>query len=999
MRISLEGTWSIKAGEQAGTIQLPGILQAQGYGEEITRETFWVSGLHDPFWYEREEYQYGQEQGVSIPFLAQPSRHFLGEAWYERIIQIPEGETENIWLFLELARWKSSVWVDGVFKGSDCSLCTPHEICLGSLEPGEHKLTICMDNRNQYPYRPDAHGVSDALGATWNGMAGELLLWTESERKKRWDEKQAYAKGHPRTAEVRDGCFYIDGHREYFRGTHFGGDYPLTGYPSTDREFWDKIMNTVKAWGLNFIRCHSCCPPEAAFAAADEAGVYIQPECGMWNVFQDGISMLSILQEETRRILRHFGHHPSFVLFSPSNEPGGNWYGSLKEWVKETRSYDESLGYGGRRLYTAQSGWFYDVPPKEVTGTDYLYFHRSGYGPILGGNIRNHEGWKGKDYRSSLEGSRLPVICHEMGQWCAYPDFGVMEKFTGYLQPGNYQVFREHAKAHGILERNEEFVRCSGQTQVMMYKEEIEANFRTPQLYGFELLDLHDYLGQGTALVGVLDPFWEEKGYIRPEKFREFCKETVILARIPSYVYRSGDQAEILVEVSHFGKETLEDQTLVWELSGENIQSGWLEHRTIKVGETTTVGTIHLDFSRQKRHEERTLTIFMGEVKNSWNLYVYAREAISDREKSEKSKETVLYTREWKDAREALEKGKAVVYAPWLSDLDFDCPPLSIRPVFWNSQMGPGWCRSLGISVEADHPALAGFPGGEAGGWQWENILSKARGFLMDQMPEGMKPIVTAIDDWNRNLPLGLILEGRVGKGRLLMVTTSLEDSFEENPAAWSLKESLLAYAASEQFCPDTPLTADMIEAHLFSNKRMEQWGAVYLPEPEAKTDNLLALSDVNPNTSVRMEKQEYPISLEIRLKQKVPAEGLVLVPDQKDRMHEGCVKDYVIHISEQGEWKEICRGQLASSFMSQKICFPESVCCSHIRFTALSGYGMEEHMEWEERCDGWYPVQKTRNALIQIAGLHILAEGMIPGDDQCYWNQKRKSSTKEIEE
>ena len=198
--------------------------------------------------------------------------------------------------------------------------------------------------------------------------------------------------------------------------------------------------------------------------------------------------------------------------------------------------------------------------------------------PILGGNIRNHEGWKGKDYRSSLEGSRLPVICHEMGQWCAYPDFGVMEKFTGYLQPGNYQVFREHAKAHGILERNEEFVRCSGQTQVMMYKEEIEANFRTPQLYGFELLDLHDYLGQGTALVGVLDPFWEEKGYIRPEKFREFCKETVILARIPSYVYRSGDQAEILVEVSHFGKETLEDQTLVWELSGENIQSGWLEH-------------------------------------------------------------------------------------------------------------------------------------------------------------------------------------------------------------------------------------------------------------------------------------------------------------------------------------------------------------------------------------------------------------------------------------
>lgn len=995
MIIDLKGTWKLQTEKESGLIQLPGIMQSQGYGEPVTRETPWVSGLHDPFWYEREEYQYGQEDGTMVSFLSQPPRHYIGEAWYEREIQIPEETGEDFWLFIELTRWKTRVYVDDIYLGDDESLCTPHEICLGKLSKGGHRLTVCVDNRNQYPYRPDGHGVSDALGVTWNGMAGDIVLMSESERNKRTREKQDYAKEHPRKAEIKDGCFYIDDHREYFRGTHFGGDYPLTGYPDTDRAFWDNIMKTVKAWGLNFIRCHSCCPPEAAFAAADEVGIYIQPECGMWNVFEEGIPMLDVLQKETRRILRHFGHHPSFVLFSPTNEPGGNWYGPLRQWVQETRAYDEMLGYSGRRIYTAQSGWFYDVPPKDISGTDYIYFHRSGYGPILGGNIRNHEGWKGKDYRSSLEGANFPVICHEMGQWCAYPDFDVIEKFTGYLQPGNYKIFRENAKAHGLLERNKEFALCSGYTQTMMYKEELEANFRTPGMYGFEMLDLHDYLGQGTALVGLLDPFWEEKGYVSPKEFREFCGETVILARIASYVYCSGDQVDLPVEICHFGKNDLKNHKISWELSGTDRQAGSMVVPEIRAGENTEAGVVHLDFTQIHVHEELTLTISMGDIKNSWKLYVYVNKE-SDRGQTQ---EPVLYTRNWSEVREALERGERVLYAPWLSDLDFDCPPLSIRPVFWNSQMGPGWCRSLGISVQNDHPALAGFPTGEAGGWQWESILSKSRGFLMDHMPKQMKPIVTAIDDWNRNLPLGLIIEGKVGKGKLLMVTACLEDSFEEDPAGFSLKQSLLAYAASEKFRPDTQLTTDMIEAHLLPNKRMEMWKAEYLTEAEAKVKNNSALSDVNPNTSVWIEKETYPISIEICLKQEVLAEGLVLVPDQKDRMHEGCVKDYVVHVSDYGEWKEVCRGQLADSFMSQKIRFLQPVCSNRIRFTALSGYGMGEHTEWEQHHDGWYPVKKTRNAVIQIAGLHILTEGMIPGDDECYWNQKRKSSTKEIDD
>lgn len=984
--------------EADGTILLPGILQGQGYGDVISIDTEWISGLHDPFWYEREEYRYGQEDGTAVPFLSQPPRHFLGQAWYEREIDISKETESEVFLHIELTRWRSFAWVDGEYKGSDCSLCTAHEIGLGKLNKGKHRLTVCIDNRFQYPYRPDGHGVSDALGATWNGMAGDILLMTEMEIKAREEEKKNYADSNPRTIKVSDGRFLVDGQPEYFRGTHFGGEYPLTGYPCTDGPWWENLMKTVKKWGFNFIRCHSFCPPEAAFLAADKAGIYIQPECGMWNVFEEGIPMLSVLKEETERILRQFGHHPSFILFSPTNEPSGNWYGPLKRWVEETRSFDESLGYGSRRLYTAQSGWFYDVPPRSIDGTDYIYFHRSAYGPLLGGNIRNHEGWNGKDYQKSLEGARLPVICHEMGQWCAYPDFSVIEKFKGYLQPGNYLVFRENARAHGVLDKNSEFVQCSGKNQVMMYKEEIEANLRTPCLYGYEMLDLHDYLGQGTALVGILDPFWENKGYVISEEFRRFNNKTVILARISSYVIKNTEPVVIPIEICHFGREEEKLCQVVWKLTSENgdgegtlVREGSFPEVFLPTAKNIPVGELKLDFSDIEENTKFTLTVSMGKVENKWPLYVYVRQELPRHT-------GVLFTREWEEARQGLLSGKRVVFSPYLSELDFDCPPLSICPVFWNSQMGPSWGRNLGLVMNLKHPAFRYFPTESHGGWQWEDILNQSRGFLLDQLQQGRGTLVTAIDDWNRNLPLSLLAEGRVGKGRLLLISACLEGSFKERPAAWSLKRSLLSYAASESFCPEEEMSFQMIEEHLFPNGRMKELVSKYILDPAGKIEHGEALYDENPNTSVWIEKDEYPITVEIHFKMPVSASGLLVVTDQKDRMHRGYIKDYRIETLSEGKVKEVFIGRFEASFLTQKALFDHQIELSALRFTALSGYGMGEKTEWEEGVDGWYCQRGVSKAVLQVAGFHLICSYPSKGNDANDWNQNRKSRTKEIE-
>ena len=999
MYLDLSGRWKIEltadSGFQSGEITLPGSLQGAGYGNPITVNTPWVSGLHDAFWYEQEPFKKGNGQECRVPFLCQPVRHFIGEAVYEREFVLESDIQENFCLHMELTKWHTKVWIDGVFMGEDCSLCTAHEIDCGRLSAGTHTLRVTVDNSMQYPYRPDGHGVSDALGATWNGIAGEIALLSESELKKRSENNIAYSKEHPRHMEVKDGNFYADGNPIYFRATHFGGEYPMTGYPETDKNKWKKQMQTIKSWGLNAIRCHSYCPPEAAFQAADEEEVFLLVECGMWNEFREDIPMLDVLRQETRRILKQFGHHPSFAFFSPSNEPGGKWYKPLKEWVKETKDFDRKLGYEGRRLYTAQSGWFYDTPPKDISVTDFIYFHRSAYGPVKGGSIRNSTGWKGKDHSHSLEGTTLPVICHELGQWCVYPDFSIIDKMNGYLRPRNFEIFKEIANENGVLAYAKDFLWCSGRNQLRLYKEELEANFRTPEIKGFELLDLHDYAGQGTALVGFLDILWENKGYAEPEEFRCFCHDTVLLTRLRSYVWKNTDVAEIPVEISHFGKREISGESLRWRLTDgdKEIASGEFQNISVPCGCCRQAGNITLDFLSVKKSSILTLELTMGEVKNSWQLTVFVKTDSGNAE------DKVLYTREWEKAKEALSQGRSVVYAPYLSELSYECPALSMKHVFWNGQMGPSWSRNLGIVVDERHPIFRSFPTAKDGGWQWEDILKRARGFWLKDM-ENVEPVVRPIDDWNRSLSLGLMYEAKVGQGRLFMVSADLEGSFEDRPAAYCLKQSILKYAASQDFDPCETVSCEAIKEKMFPVLRMEQLAGKSLYDDDAKVLRS-AETEANPNTSTRIERREFPVTITLLLKKRLEISGLLYLPEQKDRMHEGFVKDYRLeYFDNQSEsWKLLKEGTLLNTSLSQKIHFETPVITEKIRMTVLSCYGCVEKTVWISNVEGWFQKRWKVRAIVQIAGLHVICEEPTEASDEMFWGGEQKSSTKEIDD
>lgn len=991
-------------------ITLPGVLQAQNYGDEISTKTPWVLSLYDKNWFDREDYKnYTQPGNVKVPFLSQPPRHYLGAAWYEREIEIPETWiNKRIGLFMERPHWGSTVWLDGREIGSNLSLVAEHEYDLGILKTGKHRLAVRVDNRMLMEYRPDAHSVSDSLGMSWNGIIGAIELratdsvWIDdaqiypdvesksalvkvkignisgqngdgtitangarvpvswnasggtteitvqfSQNTPTWDEFHPALQKislHLKGENVADSKelsfgfaqisadknqFKLNGRTIYLRGTHHGGDFPLTGYPPTDVAYWRKIFRTNKDWGINHIRFHSFCPPEAAFQAADELGIYLQPEPGMWNTVSPGTPMEKMLYEETERMIRAYGNHPSFLLLSPSNEPKGRWKEAFDKWIDYYRKADP------RRLYTNGTGHTEREVPDLDKGTDFLVMQRIGQ-KMLRGNTA----WFGKDYGASLDGIEIPVASHELGQWVSYPDYDVIKKFTGYMRPGNYEIFRDSLAKKGLLSKNKDFAYASGKYQLAAYKEEIEANLRTPKMYGFQLLDLHDYLGQGTALVGILDAFWEEKGYATANEFRRFNSETVPLARLYKRTFTTDEKFEVETEIAHFGEKPLENAVPYWKIvdeKGKIFSSGNFPSKTIEIGKNISLGKVTADLSKLPAPNEYKLVVGIknSQYENDWNFWVYPSKTVENQPKN------ILITHSWDEAEAKLKAGGKVLFMPRKADLDWTSPPLDTVPVFWNRLMNPAWGRMLGMWIDKKHPALANFPTDSFSDWQWMEIVKNARAVNLDKLPTNLQPIVQPIDDWNRNYKLGMIFEAKVGRGKLLVSSADLENDLNERIVARQLRKSILDYMNSGKFNPQVAIASESLREILFPTRVMLRLGAL------TDIKEQVAAFDGDPNTfwlagDQKSERRNHEFA--VHFPKAVPFSGLVIMPRQNHRDHEGDIREYVVLISTDGKnWTEIKRGALVSTFDQQKITFGKTVNAKHLKLVSLSGFGNDK--------------------------------------------------------
>jgi hypothetical protein len=601
--------------------------------------------------------------------------------------------------------------------------------------------------------------------------------------------------------EIRSGGgkWTLNGVPLFLRGTLECCIFPLTGHPPTDVESWKRIVRICKAHGLNHIRFHSWCPPEAAFIAADELGFYYQVEASSWAnqgaEIGSGRPLDAWMERETERMVEAYGNHPSFLLFAYGNEPDGKNHAKwLGDFVAKWKTKDT------RRAFTTGAGW------PVMNGYDY---HSSPKPRIQ----RWGEGQKSRlnamppstDFNWSeftAQHADAPVVSHEIGQWCVYPNFGEIAKYTGYFKARNFEIFQETARRNGILPLAAAFLRASGKWQAVCYKHDIEAALRTPGFGGYQLLDLHDFPGQGTALVGVLDAFWEEKGYVKAEEYTRFSGPVVPLAELPKMVWSSDENLTARLLLSHFGPADFNEFTPRWELraGGKVLAGGKLPERDLKRGALHELGSISVPLENVREPIQAQLVV--GDqafsIWNHWDVFIYPPVKV------EKSA-SVVETRSLDDALRCLADGKTVWWMPESEQIaDDPSRPLvaGFSPIFWNTAW-TNWQppHTLGMLIDAKHPALAIFPTGESTNWQWWPVQRKARPFILARMPSH-PVIVRPIDDWVTNRPLGYVFEAKVGPGRLFACAFDLRAEVVADPAGKQLRASLLRYLEGDGFQP-----------------------------------------------------------------------------------------------------------------------------------------------------------------------------------------------------
>ena len=377
----------------------------------------------------------------------------------------------------------------------------------------------------------------------------------------------------------------------FLRGRLDCANYPLTGYAPMDKSEWLRILGIMKEWGLNHVRFHSWCPPKAAFEAADELGVYLQPEvpnkrsgfkapenedAAIHNIdrldvdtTESKVGLYDYAKREAELIFEHFGNHPSFVMFTLGNELGRNQgMFDLVEYFQKidprrlhaqgsnNMHWKPSLAKGDQFWVTGKV----EKDSKPLRGSFSLYDFPNA--PIEAFPPSTLD-----DFSDSIQGVPVPLVGHETGQFQVAPDFRDIPKFTGVLKARNYEIFRDRLKEAGMLDQAHDFVRASGALSAICYREDIELALRTPGFGGIQLLDIMDFPGQGTALVGMLNVFMESKGIIEPTKWREFCSETVPLLRMKKHTWTTDEILMGRVEVAHYGPKALADAKVNWTLT------------------------------------------------------------------------------------------------------------------------------------------------------------------------------------------------------------------------------------------------------------------------------------------------------------------------------------------------------------------------------------------------------------------------------------------------
>ncbi len=651
--------------------------------------------------------------------------------------------------------------------------------------------------------------------------------------------------------------FLINGKKTLLRGKHDGMIFPIKAYAPTTVEEWVEVFKISKSYGINHYRFHTCCPPDEAFTGADLVGIYLQPEINFWGTLcgtddeNYNAKEQEFLIQEGFRILECYGNHPSFAMFSLGNELWGS-----KERMNEILGKYKAIDR--RHLYTQGSNNFQWYPcivenddffsgvrfskERQIRGSyamcDVPLGHVQTMKPstsinydssIFPEKISSTEGNVTEDGYIKIQygtGMKLikadeleqefvpnvPVVSHEIGQYETFPDFDEIQKYTGVLKARNFEVFKERLEATGMLPLAHKFFMASGKLAVECYKLELESAFRSKYIAGFQLLDIQDFTGQGTALVGVLNAFMENKGTVTPEEWRTFCSDAVLLGEFEKYTYQASEEFNTGLLISYYRDTPLTENSVEWQLldsSNKTVYSGKVDLPNGCYGLVRLNG-ISFNMPNVEVPTEFTLQLDIPntDITKQYTFMVYPKlqdTPLSDTIQANGN--TLNVTTDLTTALERLSNGERVLFLPneiKQSIKGFYCTDFWCYPMFrtisesMNREIPVG---TMGLLIDNTHPVLKEFPSEYYSTPQWYNLVTHSECAILDDTAKDFYPIVQMIDNFERNHKLGILFEATVGDGRLLVCTSRLSEISNE-PEVKQYIKSIIDYATSNEFNP-----------------------------------------------------------------------------------------------------------------------------------------------------------------------------------------------------
>lgn len=642
-----------------------------------------------------------------------------------------------------------------------------------------------------------------------NGMSAEDKGGSTAECRTRFGIRSFGDNGSGRLA--------LNGRAIFLRGEANCAEYPETGHPPMTIPEWKEMLLKYRSYGINFVRFHSHCEPEAAFAAADELGMLLQPELSHWDP-KDAFGTeesYRYYRAELVDLLKTYANHPSFVMLTLGNELQAQDEGRerMRELVRTAKRMDPT------RLYANGSNAFYGEEGCDPESD--FYTSQSCKDVVIRGTFSGMRGYLNENYPSAdrtydeamaeiRKEYQKPVFSFEVGQFEVLPDFEELESFHGISDPVNLKLIKKRVEERGLLPTWEKYVEATGELSRLAYREEIEAAMRTRELSGISLLGLQDFPGQGTALVGMMNSHMESKPYpfARPERFREFFRESRIFVKLPRYTYEEGEYLTAEVEVANFGKESIAGE-LGWTLGYRDcaVNSGRGELRCDRAdrqkncppGTYTSLGRLDIPLEVKGVSAALILTVSIGDCTSTYPVWVYQKT-------SPECPKNVYETRVFDEqTRAVLQNGGRVYLSP---DADKESLPYSIKTQFttdfWSVGTFADQEGGMGQLIDTEHPIFKEFPTDFHTDWQWW-IMATKRAVIL---PHPMKTIITEMDSYAFLRPMAQMIEFRCLKGKVLLSTMELHKS-QQYPEARALQTAIYEYLSGEDFEPSEEIAEE----------------------------------------------------------------------------------------------------------------------------------------------------------------------------------------------